>query len=309
MTQRIALFALVLGLAPGGGSALILDFPAPASLTAEDVTPGGAARLPRQAFDGAGVPMLEAQGDVTRQAWRLSGSGMTTGQIMAPLRAQLVRAGYRPQFECRDRDCGGYDFRFASDLLGEPAMHVDLGDFRYLLAADDSGGAVSLLVSRSRANGFVHLTRVGEGIAQRDGALSPSSKSDPSAVSAQASDLIPGLVDIGRAALDDLLFRTGSAELEQSDFDSLGALADFLSQNPGRSVTLVGHTDATGGLEGNIALSRQRAQAVADVLVADYGVERGRLRAEGVGFLAPRASNDSEDGRRANRRVEVVLHD
>jgi outer membrane protein OmpA-like peptidoglycan-associated protein len=70
---------------------------------------------------------------------------------------------------------------------------------------------------------------------------------------------------------------------------------------------LVGHTDASGSLAANIAVSERRAEAVAQVLIDRYGVDRDRVTAEGVGFLAPRATNQTEEGRQKNRRVEVVV--
>ena len=72
-------------------------------------------------------------------------------------------------------------------------------------------------------------------------------------------------------------------------------------------MVLVGHTDAEGALEGNIALSKRRATAVMERLVSVYGVEAAQVSADGVGFLSPLASNLTADGRAQNRRVEVVL--
>ncbi len=69
----------------------------------------------------------------------------------------------------------------------------------------------------------------------------------------------------------------------------------------------MGHTDASGSLAANIALSERRAEAVADALVDRLGADRGRIVAEGVGFLSPIASNQTEEGRQQNRRVEVVV--
>ncbi len=91
------------------------------------------------------------------------------------------------------------------------------------------------------------------------------------------------------------------------DFASLTGLAAYLAANPDARVTIVGHTDATGALDGNVVLSRRRAQSVVDRLVQDYGVAAGRLSAEGAGYLAPRASNLTEAGRAENRRVEAIL--
>jgi hypothetical protein len=60
---------------------------------------------------------------------------------------------------------------------------------------------------------------------------------------------------VGAAPLDDLRFRTGASELSATDYPSLLALAAFLAENPDRRVVLVGHTDAEGGRDSNIALS------------------------------------------------------
>jgi OOP family OmpA-OmpF porin len=113
----------------------------------------------------------------------------------------------------------------------------------------------------------------------------------------------------GRAILADLEFTSGAADLGAGPFQSLAMLAQFLQDHPNSRVALVGHTDAVGALEGNIALSRRRAAQVVARLVADYGIDTARLQAEGMGFLAPIASNRTAEGRLANRRVEVILLD
>ena len=71
-------------------------------------------------------------------------------------------------------------------------------------------------------------------------------------------------------------------------------------------LVVVGHTDNVGSLDYNMTLSKQRAIAVERALVGDYGIAQTRLEAWGVGYLSPVASNQSEDGRALNRRVELV---
>jgi outer membrane protein OmpA-like peptidoglycan-associated protein len=71
-------------------------------------------------------------------------------------------------------------------------------------------------------------------------------------------------------------------------------------------IYVVGHTDSVGDFDYNIDLSRRRATAVVEVLVAQHGIDRGRLEPHGVGPLVPVSSNTSEDGRAKNRRVELV---
>ena len=72
-------------------------------------------------------------------------------------------------------------------------------------------------------------------------------------------------------------------------------------------MALVGHTDASGGLDVNIAVSRQRAQSVRQRLIDRYDIPARQVDAQGVGYLSPRASNLTEAGRQKNRRVEVMM--
>ena len=71
-------------------------------------------------------------------------------------------------------------------------------------------------------------------------------------------------------------------------------------------VQVVGHTDSRGGFDYNIDLSKRRAEAVVEALTARYGVDPDRLKPWGVGYTAPRASNESDIGQAKNRRVELV---
>ena len=91
------------------------------------------------------------------------------------------------------------------------------------------------------------------------------------------------------------------------EYPSLAALAKWLQDQPDARVALVGHTDASGGLEANIALSRKRAEAVRQELTRRFNIPANRVEAQGVGPLAPRAPHRSDKDRALNRRVEAVL--
>lgn len=71
-------------------------------------------------------------------------------------------------------------------------------------------------------------------------------------------------------------------------------------------LTVVGHTDAKGTDDYNLDLSRRRASNVSSALVADYAIDWTRLQSRGAGAGEPVASNDDEEGRAKNRRVELV---
>ena len=83
-------------------------------------------------------------------------------------------------------------------------------------------------------------------------------------------------------------------------------VAKLLRDNAGLRVYIVGHTDNAGALDGNLALSQRRADAVVAALVGTHKIDAKRLAARGVASLSPVASNRAEPGRARNRRVELV---
>lgn len=318
-----SLLALVLGIAPLAADALPLDLPFGARQTAADVEEMGSYALPVSAYYRGQIETIWTEGEVRRAAYEVPNTDATTLQILEPLRMQLQDAGFEVLFECDARACGGFQFRFGTDVMRAPVMHVDLGNYRYLAAqrtVEDAPEYVSLVVSRAAGRAFVQTIRVGEPaeaapeivasaknvdaevveLAEEDGSVQP--------LALVGSNTIVGeLETVGRVVLSDLVFRTGSSALGEGTFDSLSEIAAYLAEDPARRITLVGHTDADGALSGNMALSRKRAASVMARLVQDHGVPSGQLEADGVGYLVPLASNETEEGRRLNRRVEAVL--
>ena len=311
MPKAILLFPL-LSLLGAPVAALTLELPA--QILAEETrseVPGSYA-LPIAAFDGATVPARVVEGALDQRAYQLEAPDLTTLAILAPLRDQVSAAGYEVIFECESRLCGGFDFRFGTDVMPEPDMHVDLGDFRFL-SATQGDEAVSILVSRSEGAAYVQITRVT--LAPLSAALAPTAIDLPDKITAPviapSAAGVAGLTEAldlaGTAVLEDLVFASGAATLTEGDYPSLAAVAAWLQANPDGTIALVGHTDASGSLAANIALSERRAAAVAEVLVSVHGADPARVVAEGVGFLAPRDTNQTEAGRQTNRRVEVVV--
>lgn len=83
--------------------------------------------------------------------------------------------------------------------------------------------------------------------------------------------------------------------------------ADFLKEYPQLDVTIEGHTDSTGPADYNQWLSEQRAKAVGDSLVSDFGIEQSRVNTVGYGETKPRVSNDTRENRALNRRIEANM--
>ncbi|MBL0693944.1 OmpA family protein [Comamonas sp. JC664] len=100
-------------------------------------------------------------------------------------------------------------------------------------------------------------------------------------------------------------FPVGQSTLSDSERRNLDAVADYLKANPRVSLRIEGHTDNTGPEELNRTLSQERADAVRQYLI-QQGIESSRLTAKGFGPDQPIASNETHEGRSANRRVEFV---
>ncbi|XKH02214.1 OmpA family protein [Marinobacter nauticus] len=106
--------------------------------------------------------------------------------------------------------------------------------------------------------------------------------------------------------LGDVLFASGSANIQGGTNQNLVKLVNFLNQYPERQVVIEGHTDNVGSAAFNRDLSLQRAESVREFLI-DHGVDSRRLTVVGFGYERPVADNDTPTGRQQNRRVEVVI--
>jgi outer membrane protein OmpA-like peptidoglycan-associated protein len=125
-------------------------------------------------------------------------------------------------------------------------------------------------------------------------------------VVADAAALTSGLNSNGHTVVNGILFDTGKSEVKSESAPALDEVVKLLKQDPKIKLYVVGHTDNVGALPGNMDLSRARAAAVVQVLTSKYGIAADRLQAYGNGPYAPLTSNDTEDGRALNRRVELV---
>ncbi|MEW5681540.1 MAG: OmpA family protein [Pseudomonadota bacterium] len=110
----------------------------------------------------------------------------------------------------------------------------------------------------------------------------------------------------GKVVLHGLHFATDSASLLAESDTALAVITDYLRHHPGQQFYVVGHTDNSGSHNHNMQLSKARANSVLQALIKQ-GIHAERLLAEGVGAMSPQQHNASNDGKAANRRVELVL--
>jgi OOP family OmpA-OmpF porin len=107
--------------------------------------------------------------------------------------------------------------------------------------------------------------------------------------------------------VDNIQFDFNSSVVPSAYYDELNELGDFLREHPKSYVVLSGYTDITGSDEYNLWLARRRAESVQNYLTQYSGVSIGRIITQWYGKQDPVASNDTDEGRQQNRRVESVV--
>jgi OmpA-OmpF porin, OOP family len=110
----------------------------------------------------------------------------------------------------------------------------------------------------------------------------------------------------GHVAVYGIYFDSGKSLIKPESAQAIAEIAKLLKGQPELKLFVVGHTDNQGGVESNIKLSQERAEAVLKALVNEQGIAAARLRSYGCGQFSPVAANDNEAGRAKNRRVELV---
>lgn len=103
-----------------------------------------------------------------------------------------------------------------------------------------------------------------------------------------------------------ILFGFNSSNLSDESKETLGKFADTMKDMTETDITIYGHTDNVGTEEANQKVSAKRADAVATYL-KKCGMDKDRIITQGMSFSMPVASNDTEEGRAQNRRIEIYI--
>jgi outer membrane protein OmpA-like peptidoglycan-associated protein len=114
-------------------------------------------------------------------------------------------------------------------------------------------------------------------------------------------------VEVGtRVNLKNVLFAQTKSEILPESYPELDLVVNFLKSNPNVKIELAGHTDNRGVHSDNVKLSQLRVNKVKEYLVGK-GIDSKRISGKGYGGTKPIASNNTEESRRMNRRVEFII--
>lgn len=115
------------------------------------------------------------------------------------------------------------------------------------------------------------------------------------------------LIETGTFTTNEILFDTKKSTIKPSSKMVLDELGKVLSENPNVKISITGHTDSDGNDTENQKLSEQRAQSVSNYFTTNFDIKKIRITTSGKGESDPISDNDSEEGKKQNRRVEFNI--
>ncbi|MDD5394576.1 MAG: OmpA family protein [Thiothrix sp.] len=272
---------------------------------------------------------VDVEGKLTRLIY-VAPADRTPLEVIRNYQEELTGKGGSVLFECKDEECGG-NFTYGADSGGNDTGMVQLvypdaqmmqPDFtngncalnswhanqRYasmkLTTEDKTDVHLALLVYTLKDDLYCKALN-GRTIVVLAAAESKAREQRMVTV-VPAEDMGKGIGTDGHIALYGIYFDYDKADLKPDSKPQLEEIAKMLQADTALNVVVAGHTDNQGEIAYNLDLSKRRAESVVQALGKDYGVDAKRLTAQGVGMAAPVASNDAEEGRAKNRRVEIV---
>lgn len=246
------------------------------------------------------------EGRLTRLSY-LAPAGRSALEVFRNYEQELAGKGFETLFKGEKEALG---FRFGARYTGlySQIFEYNETDNRYLaarLSRPEGNVTVAIYVSAYEMGLSGGLKpEKGQPVIQVD--IVDEAAMDHRMVVVSAEKMASSIETTGSIALYGIFFDFDKAEVKPESLPTLEQMAKLLRDFPALKLHIVGHTDNVGDLEYNQKLSLTRAESVTKELIVRYAIAPDRLRAAGVGPLAPVASNRTEEGRAKNRRVELV---
>lgn len=245
---------------------------------------------------------LKLEGRVSRTRYEIP-PGRSSLEVQRNYQNALKGNGFQVLFDCSDQACFAGNLKDPY-LLGQQidiennvsTSYFDHARYTLMKGAQNGGDVYVAILSgedKERTTAFVQVVEVK---AMESGKVQVMS----------STEMDKTLSESGKVAVYGLLFDTDQATLKPESKETLDEIAKLLTAKPQLRLEIVGHTDNRGTADYNQGLSSRRAQSVVTALTGDYAIAADRLTASGAGLTMPVASNDTEEGRAQNRRVELV---
>jgi outer membrane protein OmpA-like peptidoglycan-associated protein len=258
-------------------------------------------------YDELTLPLAPAKDSAFAKSQHLEGKwtrivydapkGRSLLEVYRNYEGALQRAGFQTLFSCANQACGE-----SGDIKLNPAVEDKWAPY------DWPNRHLSAKLARSAGDVYVslHALNVSGSYPEVTLHIIELKPMEAGLVTVNAESLAADISQTGHASVYGIYFDTGKVDVKPESDAVLAEISKLLQQDASLKLYVVGHTDNVGTLASNMDLSKRRAEAVVKVLTSKYKVAAARLSAQGDGPTAPVASNDSEEGRAKNRRVELV---
>ncbi|MEM9234187.1 MAG: OmpA family protein [Pseudomonadota bacterium] len=257
----------------------------------------------------------DTEGRVTRNYYAYNGTDRTHAEVYANFKEALEEGGFDilatgvfPASQV-SREIGGKGWQGV--VFAENAWSANGAPVNALLAGTStSGGSGAVVAKKVRADDIIYVVfnveQHSEDVVAMLIDVVETKPAETGLVVANAEAMGKDIEEKGRTVIEGLMFDHDKATLKAESKPALDEAAKLLEAMADKSFYVVGHTDSTGTFAYNMKLSADRAAAVREALVEQYGISPDRLQSAGVGPLSPVFTNASDGGREKNRRVELV---
>jgi len=263
---------------------------------------GKGKRDPENPSDKIAEASENLEGKVAKISYYLP-EDRSTLEVFRNYEDALKAAGFEILFTCANKECGGRDFNHKV-VEYKSGFGDNYSDQRFLaakLVRDEGDVYVSLYTVKNTSGGGPDRNHIYTEVDVIE--VAPMQEA---LVTVDADAMAAEIFETGSISIYGILFDFDKADIKPESAATIKEIATLLNNNPDLKLFIVGHTDNKGSLDYNTNLSQKRAEAVVAVLVSEHGIKSGRVTPKGLAFLAPVASNSTEEGRAKNRRVELV---
>ncbi len=259
----------------------------------------------------------QLEGKITRIIYRVTG-GHTPLELLRNYESELTGDGFTALSDITpDKYAGGWQFlstyynQSAPGDLNSPFVNANIIAYFSGRTTKMTGDVyASVLIVKNPGSNFTNASKEVVKIQPGDLVVGldivETKMFEKKMVEVKADDIEKALADTGHIALYGIYFDTDKTEIKPESAAALEQIAKVLKDQSNLKLIVSGHTDNTGAEAHNLELSLGRAKAVVAALVGKYAIAADRLQSKGFASSQPVASNDTEEGRAKNRRVELV---
>lgn len=250
----------------------------------------------------------KVEGKLTRATYKVPDSLRSSLEVFRNYEATFKEDGWNVLFTARGKPEYGLLYTRVYESLKDNDQLLTYNDQDGILLAVEkpSTGLKAVLFVTKFEQGLTRGLKIekGQPLVQLD--IIETKKMEEKMVLITSSEMAKSIQENGKIALYGIYFDFNKADLKAESEPTIEQIAKLLKDSANMKILVVGHTDNIGGFDSNRELSQKRADSVIQSLISKHGISAQRLKAFGASYAAPVATNETEEGRSKNRRVEIV---